>query len=767
MRNIAISFILCCFSCFSFSQQNQLWKGYFSFNAVKDLSPVTTKVVAGAENVLFSKNLATGEIKTTTSIEGLKAATITAIHHSETFNKTLVGNSNGLLLVINEADGSIRNAIDILNKPSIPPNQKKINDIFEHNGKAYLSCDFGICVFDLTINEFGDTYFIGPAGENLEVLQTTVLNNVLYAVTRLNGIRMADLSNPNLVDFSQWTVFHPGYWSGIESFQNQLVAASQDYRIYRHNGVSFQELKNVGQEIVDLEAFNDRLTFTAANHVYVYDANFLERVHVTQIPEVSDSFTCATAIGDEVFIGTFSKGMHSASFANLSSFVNNTPNGPFQNNIFSVKKGANLLWTVFGDYTKEYNPYPLDEFDISKYDDQQGWSNIPYADLLGAKSLSRITVNPNNGNQVYISSFFSGLLKVDSQENVELFNQTNTGPNGLESLVLNPPNPSYVDIRVNGPAFDKNNNLWMTVSRIKRAIKVRKADGNWQSYTLDNVTTAPIDDSYASMVIDKNNTKWIPSYRNGVIAFNEGQNNKFILIKDGAGSGNLPVSDVRCLAIDNNNQLWIGTFKGLRVVSSVDRFLTSDEIESSSIIIIDEGLPQELFYEQSIWDIAVDGSNRKWVAIADAGVFLVSPNGQETIYHFTMENSPLPSNNINDIEIDGVTGEVFFATDKGMVSFKGIATKPADDLGEVYVYPNPVRPGFEGTVKISGLIADANIKITDIEGNLVYETTSEGGTVEWDTRAFGKHKVASGVYMIFIAAEDGIETAVRKVMIIR
>jgi hypothetical protein len=102
-----------------------------------------------------------------------------------------------------------------------------------------------------------------------------------------------------------------------------------------------------------------------------------------------------------------------------------------------------------------------------------------------------------------------------------------------------------------------------------------------------------------------------------------------------------------------------------------------------------------------------------------------------------------------------------------MVSFKGTSTKPSDSLEDVYVYPNPVRPGFEGTVKISGLTSKANIKITDIEGNLVHEEISEGGTIEWDTRAFGKYKVASGVYMIFISSEDALDSTVKKVMIIR
>jgi hypothetical protein len=120
-----------------------------------------------------------------------------------------------------------------------------------------------------------------------------------------------------------------------------------------------------------------------------------------------------------------------------------------------------------------------------------------------------------------------------------------------------------------------------------------------------------------------------------------------------------------------------------------------------------------------------------------------------------------------DIEIDEVTGEVFFATDKGLVSFLGAATKGDDDLQNVYIYPNPVRPEYLGTVKISGLMDKVNLKITDIEGNLVFETTSSGGTVEWDTTAFGKYKVASGVYMVFVSSADAAETTVKKIMIIR
>jgi hypothetical protein len=145
----------------------------------------------------------------------------------------------------------------------------------------------------------------------------------------------------------------------------------------------------------------------------------------------------------------------------------------------------------------------------------------------------------------------------------------------------------------------------------------------------------------------------------------------------------------------------------------------------------------------------------------------VSSDGQKTIYQFNTNNSPLPSNTINDIDVNGATGEVFFATSKGLVSFKGTSTAANANLNNVFVYPNPVRPEFTGTVKISGLLDKANVKISDIEGNLVFEAISEGGTIEWDTTAFGKYKVASGVYMIFISSDDGTQTKVKKVMIIR
>lgn len=745
---------------FSFAQNKLSWQSYFSFNEIKDISEAPTTVFAASENALFSKNTATNTIKTTTTVDGLSGQTISALYHSEGFKKTIIGYENGLMIVINEKDGSILKVVDIINK-QLPANLKKINHFMEHNGLVYVSCDFGIVQFNLTTSQFGDTYFIGDNGAEINIRQTAYFDGFIYAATS-NGIRKANSTNANLIDFNQWTLVNSGDWSSIETLDTTLIAINSGGYIHRYNSNTFIGFLQLPQPATDMRAVNQKLFVTTSNTVFVYSNQMVlnRQIANTQVLDNTLSFTCATAIGDLLYIGTKEKGLFSSTLSNVSTFENNTPAGPEKNNIFSLDVAPNVLWTVYGDYTSSYNPYPLDNYGISKYD-TSGWLNLSYDDVLGAKSMTRIIVNPNNDKQVYASSFFSGLLKIEQDVPTFLYNEKNSG---LESITTEGPN--YIDVRINGTAFDKSGNLWITNSRIKNGLKVLKTNGQWQSYSmatiLDNAELA----SYANVVIDKNNTKWIATNREGVIGFNE-STNTFKKITFGADVGNLPTADVRSVAVDTKNQLWIGTIKGLRVLSNVGSFQTESQLKANPVIIMDDNLAQELLYEQFINVIAVDGANNKWIGTGDSGVFMVSPNGQETKYHFTINNSPLPSNVINDIKINSATGEVFIATDKGMVSFKGIATEANEDLNNAYVYPNPVRPNYSGTVKVAGLIDKANIKITDIEGNLVYETTSTGGTIEWDTTAFGRYKVASGVYMIFISAQDGGETKVKKVMIIR
>ena len=750
---------------FCFAQPVQNWKGYFSYSQIKDISESSTRIFAAAENAVFTKNLASNDIQTINTIDGLSGQTISAIYHSDTFNKTIVGYQNGLMIVINDADGSMLNVVDIINK-NIPSNIKKVNHFLELDGILYVSCDFGIVQYKLATLEFGDTYFIGPSGQEVKVYQTTIFNGDIYAVTNFYGIRKAALNNPNLNDYAQWQVFDGGFWNGLVVFNNQLIGMNTNNKVYKYNGSFFQEFATIGQTGLDIRATNNYLIVTSSNHVYIFNTNLSQIIHIqnAQINTIPVTFTCATVVNETIYIGTNENGMVSSTINSPTNFEFIMPNGPYLNNIFSINTSSSNLWAVYGGYDIFYNPYEyigfaLSTFGISKYNSTDLWSYIPYSSLPGTEALTRISVNPNNENQSFFSSYNRGLVQVDSDVPTTLFDESNSSLKSLAS-------PSNSNIRIGPSVYDKSGNLWVTNSRVKNGLNVLKSGGQWQAFNMETILDNFANNDFGKIVIDRSGTKWIATYRNGVIAFNE-NTNIFKKISEGVDLGNLPSIDVRAIAVDNRNQVWIGTNKGLRVLSSAGSYNSDDQMKANPIIILEDGLAQELLFEQFITDIVVNGSNQKWIGTADSGVFLFSPNGQETIYHFTKDNSPLPSNVINDIDINSITGEIFFATDRGMVSFQGTSTKPSDNLQSVYVYPNPVRPEFVGTVKIAGLLSNANIKITDIEGNLVYETTSEGGTIEWDTTAFGKYKVASGVYMIFIAAEDASETAVKKVMIIR
>lgn len=738
------------------AQQNNAWRGYFSYNNIQFLEATDNKLYASAENAYFIKNNLSGEFQTTNTIDGLTGQNIKAFYHSSNYNLTFLGFSDGLMNLVNENDRTVRNIIDIRNNQSIAPGLKQINHFYEHNGLLYISCGFGIVVFNLETLKFGETYFIGTGGLEVNVLNTTVRDNMIYATIENNGIRVANLSNPNLISFANWTLFNASSWKELVSFQNELVGITNDNRLFKVQNNTETLIEIMNEAVKNIKIANDFLLVTSANRVKVYNQNLTpafqyQNTMLTPTPV----FNTATLQDNVLYIGTNTRGVLQTSVNNLSAATFFRPEGPLENKVFKIHVTPERVWAVYGFYSASFDPFPLDLFGVSWFSNNT-WGHIPAENVLGAVDLNHINVNPRNPNEVYVSSYHSGLLRILNEEAVQLFDESNST---IEAI-------GGDSFRVGSSAFDSQGNLWVTNSRIVNGLKKRKPDGEWSSFNLGSAILNPSSDDVTDLVIDKNGVKWIATNRNGLIGF---QDNGNIIRKltTGTESGSLPSAGVRSIAIDNRNQLWIGTRQGLRVLPSVDRFQGNQSLGANAIIILEDDLAQELLFQQTISKIRVDGANNKWIGTTDAGVFLVSPNGQQTLQRFTASNSPLPSNSVTDIDIHPETGEVFFATDRGMVSFKGTATEANDDLKEVFVYPNPVRPGYTGTVKISGLMDRVNLKITDIEGNLVFETTSEGGTVEWDTTAFGKYKVASGVYMIFIASNDGGETKVKKVMIVR
>ncbi|KOS06986.1 hypothetical protein AM493_13810 [Flavobacterium akiainvivens] len=752
MKRLYLVYIL--LICLSSTAQNtdQLWGSYFSYYNVVDMAQSPSRVYAAGESAMFYQNTATGELNTITSVDGLKPENITAIYHSPQYSRTLVGNSNGLLIVVNN-DGSIVNKIDIVQEATVAAAKKKINHITENNGIAYIATDYGVSAFNIATLEFIDTYYLGPNGAEIAVRESAVLNGYLYVITDGYGMRRGLLANPNLNDFNQWQTPYPTVnYTSFAAFEGNLFA-SEGNLLYRipENGTPVVFASESGA-INDVRVSNNYLVTTSGGRVVAYNNQLLQAFQINTVGEPA-VFTCATIVGGRVYIGTTLKGVFSLD-VNTFNIQNITPAGPLENRIFALEKSANNLWVAFGGFSQYHEP-DAKAAGVSRLT-PQGWISLTNEQIFYVRSVSDIVVNPNNEGEVYLQSYESGLVKVVDGTPVTFYN---SGNSALQAQQQAPGNPST---RVIGGTFDSSNRLWLVNTLTAQPIKVLNGT-SWNAYGLGDNVPNPNQIEYGIMAMDRNNTLWLPTTNRGLIVFNQAMNKTIVVTED---NGLPQFNMVNCVAIDHNNRVWLGTNSGLRTISSTERFMTDETLTANNIVIMEDGLPQELLFEQTINDICVDGSNNKWIGTS-AGAFLVSPDGQSTLYHFTKQNSPLPSNSINDITIDNITGEVFFATDKGLVSFKGTSTAPSDNLNNVYVYPNPVRPGFEGDVKISGLMDDVNVKITDIEGNLVYETTSEGGTVLWDTRAFGKYKVASGVYMIFIVSEDGTETKVKKVMVIR
>ncbi len=767
-----------------------LWEGHFSYFNINDVTQSSTKIYAASENAIFSYDLDTNELQTITTIEGLSGETITTISYSETYQSLLIGYGNGLIELYSESDNSILSIVDILEKATIAPNKKRINHFNEHNGLVYVSTDYGISVYDLQRLEFGDTYFIGPGGAQIIVNQTTIFGDSIYAACfDNNAIKKASLSNPNLIDFMQWRTLNNGNFIAIASVENQLYAINTNNVIFEIVNDAFNPLITYGQVPRDMRSVNNSLIVTTQNNVYVYDRDFNSISTAVTNDEFDTQFTSATVANNNLYIGTTSLGVLQTELSNPLNYLVIRPDGPLRNDTFKINAANNEVWATYGDYDVFQNPYPLSSYGTSHLVDDT-WNNIPFESLLTAINLADIAINPFNPSQVFISSFFSGLLEINNEVPTMLYDQNNSG---LESLVL--PNDTYTDLRVGGSAFDRTGLLWTITSLVERPLKsFNPSTGQWQAYSFAEIIPDPVKDElgFTDLVIDSNGTKWTGSINNGVIGYNEtatGTKINRLFSQD----QNMPTFAVKSLAIDNRNQLWIGTYRGLRVLFNTSNFLSNPNPRANEIVIVEDGVPKELLALQFISDIKVDGSNNKWIGTDDSGIFYLSPDGQETIYHFTTNNSPLPSNQIRDISIDSQSGKVFIATSKGLVAFLSGGSNPEDELANAFVYPNPVRPEYNllgsnnlndinNGVKIKGLTENVNIKITDIEGNLVAEAQSrinlrssrsgynfaiDGGTAIWNGRNLGNNIVASGVYLILINDLESFETKILKLLIIR
>ncbi|NDB03926.1 MAG: ABC transporter substrate-binding protein, partial [Flavobacteriaceae bacterium] len=383
------------------------WAGFFSYNNIKDVAYADNKVYVAAENAVYTYDIWDESLSTITTIDGLSGESITQIHYSDQFQVLLIGHDNGLIELVPQGQDDVIQIVAILDKPSIPPNIKSINHFYEYQGNIYVATDFGISVFDLSLMEFGDTYYIGELGSTIAVNQTTILPPYIYAATAQNGIKKALLDGPDLIDYASWETVTGGGIVAIQTLNDAVYFARTNQRVLRLVPEPAQIMADFGSDpIVDMRVNGSVLTITTESSVNTYGADFTP-LNILELPaDLEDKFSVGLGFANQIFAGTDANGLLEQANGQFG-WTSIGPQGPLFNNPFSIDASAGQLWVGFGEVTVSFNPYPLSYRGLSQFQNDS-WHNIPASELFGASDIVHMKINPMDPKQVFASSFQFG-----------------------------------------------------------------------------------------------------------------------------------------------------------------------------------------------------------------------------------------------------------------------------------------------------------------------------------------------------------------------
>ncbi len=742
------------------------WRDHFSYKKAIHLADAGNKIYVAGEIALFSYDKSENTIEKLTKIQGYSDAEIQTVAYNKANNALIIAYKNSNIDILK--NNTVYNLSEI--KRKLISTDKTIYNITFNGDIAYLSCGFGIVLIDTEKTEIKDTYFIGDNASYVKVNDITFDETFIYAATD-NGLYFADFLNSNLADYRNWSLVpdlsendfkynFTEYFNGY-LFANRIDTITGNDTLYcRKNNIweifnadidNLRSVNAAGNKIIFSERTNVKIFDTGLNIVKELDNYVFNGFSAN--PKIN--FATLDTEGN-IIIADNSTGLV---FEKNGQLNYTYPDGPYDNYTAKAYYINNTVITTNGNnnasgwYLPVYNVF-----------ENERWKSYHITSDT-ARNFFSIAVNPKNNNNFFFGSWGYGVFEFNNNEWTASYNNSNST---LQPVTGYP----YGFIRIYGLIFDKNNNLWATNQGTADPVSVKTEDNQWQSFNFNGlITNYNVEDIY----VTEDNIKWVElGDNNGILAFSD---NNTPLNKDDdtykkiiptTSEGEEISSDVTAFSQDKDGSIWLGTGDGV-VIYYTPENVFEDNFFADRVQLTSYGkdtTEQYLLSTDLITDIETDGANRKWIATQNSGVFLISENGKEEILHFDKYNSPLISNTINDIVINGKTGEVFFLTDIGIMSYRAEATEAVETFGDVYVFPNPVRPGYEGKITITGLATDINVKITDISGNAVYETKALGGQAIWNGITFDGRKVNTGVYLIFCSNDEGTQTFITKLLFI-
>ncbi len=745
------------------------WNVFPSYHNATHCEVAGKKVYVLASGALFSYNTEDNEVITYDKLNMLSDVDISNIAYCEKQKALVIVYSNANIDILYD-DETVYNISDFKN---INLSKKGINGIDIYENRAYLSTEFGVVVVDLEKLQINDSYNLG-----INTLTTSLFKNNLYIGTE-NGILRCDTAK-NMLDKNNWEKMNYGSRTdAICELNGELYFLNKTSGIHKldvNNNKYTTVVNKSGKEYHTIYNKENTLIAPALDKVTIIGKDKKITTYNT------DNCNFAYKKGENYWICKGYKGVYQTK-ANNNTLTTVTeisiPDSPVRN-YCEFLKFANEEKLLVAGGNINYMDITFYDATLMEYNiNDRKWFNFPEdivksTTKLNYRNICSIDEDPNEEGHYFASSFGNGVFEFRNGEFVKQHNHKNSI---IESVIPNVDNNCNYN-RVPYVKFDKEGNLWCINTGVKNIVKVRKKDGTWISLNYKDIEYF---ETMAQPLLDSRGWIWITSLRKEAGLFcaklkgtpfdtKDDETNVWTSKFTNQDGTSYVINEVYPLIEDKKGELWVGTSAGLFVIDNPEEFFKNSIFKQIKVPRNDgTGLADYLMNGMYIKAIAVDGANRKWIGTLDNGVYLVSDDGLETIHHFTTENSPLPSNYIESIAVNEKTGEVFIGTANGIASYRSDATRAEEKLekSEIYAYPNPVRPGYNGDISIVGLTDNCNIKIVDGAGYLINEGYSNGGMYCWNGRDIRGEKVASGVYYVLLYDETGKEGEVAKILITR
>ena len=749
------------------------WRAHFAATPPQQLALWGQEVYASRVADILCYNTADNTLTSISKRHGLSGGEIGSIAYHAAANALIVGYKDGNIDLY--YGDWVYNMSDIKDKTISGGNDKTIYRIFTQGPYAYLACGFGIVILDVMKREFKETYFIGPLSSSLRTNEVSCDEQYIWAATE-QGLRFANKKAINLNDHAAWTL---DKFFGDQRDIARAVKIGQTWwvlekgkdgaadRVYRGRlGEAWQmedttDIKKVtslsadprcvirgtysslsGKWSIDLLSENGELLHRAPVNKSAYYA-------VTN-DAVLDPQQNLWAVGSwETILRYDQKGGEPKSFY---------MGGPAFNTAQTITGKGDRIYVASGGYDASYTPIYRDG-SMCVFDGVN-WRFLNAHNIEGYGNFSAMTQileDPKEEGHYFLASAVSGLMEVRNNKVIHHFTELNSP---LQSVVGT--------VRVYGIALDSDGDLWMTNAYSSTALLEYRHDGTWKAYDISEYTSGV---RVGDIMVDYWQHIWVLDSRDNLYVFEAtGDSIRGLQIDENNGSS-VSTGRINCMMEDDLGHVWLGTERGIKRIETHKKVFDNpngrfSSVECKNIMVPSGDFIIELLHNDAVKSMVYDGGNRKWIGTESNGVFLVSADGTQELAHYTAENSDLLSNRIETLGMIPYTGEVFMVTQGGICSYMGTGSFREEGTPAV-PFPNPVPPLYEGYISIRNLPQDAEVKITDAAGHLIYEGRATGSQLSWNGFNMQGKRPQSGVLLVFAATSDGGERMVCKIFYTR